>query len=214
MLERETTSIAHEAPRLYRPTSPDLNNGATVQDERNFVLFNKDLMFRHNVARFNYTTYDVRRSQDVINPRTSHHNIMVLADYSDADCMSHHPFWYAQVLRIYHVNVVYTGPGTLDYRSRRFDFLWVRWYRNIANAPTARSWETYKLDCIRFPPMGDDDAFGFVDPADVLRSSYIAPSFSSGLLRSDGVSLSRCAQDSKDWGRYYVCRYVQRCRSV
>ena len=34
------------------------------------VLFNNDHMYHHNLARF--TTYDVRRSQDVINPGTSH----------------------------------------------------------------------------------------------------------------------------------------------
>jgi hypothetical protein len=46
------------------------------------VLFKSDCMYNHRIVRFNYTTYDVRRSQDVINPRTSHCDIMLLADPS------------------------------------------------------------------------------------------------------------------------------------
>ncbi|KIJ89832.1 hypothetical protein K443DRAFT_117467, partial [Laccaria amethystina LaAM-08-1] len=75
--------------------------------------------------RFYNTTYDMRQSEDVINPKTSHCDIMVLSDPQARDDLPTHPFLYAQVLGIYHVNVVYSGPGMLNYEAMRFDFLWV-----------------------------------------------------------------------------------------
>jgi hypothetical protein len=93
----------------------------------NTVILKDDRMYRHNIARFNYTTYDVRRAQDVINPRTSHCNVMVLHAAHD---MGHpgHRFIYGKVLGIYHVNVIYTGSGMVNYTPIRMEFLWVRWY--------------------------------------------------------------------------------------
>jgi len=92
------------------------------------VLFKGDRMYRHHLARFNYTTYDVRRAQDVINPGTAHRNIMLLANNNQGNRDTTHPFLYARVLGIYHVNVIYTGGGSVDYVARKVEFLWVRWF--------------------------------------------------------------------------------------
>lgn len=167
----------------------------------NTVLFKHDRMYQHNLARFNYTSYDVRRSEDVVNASTPHHNIMVLSDESDST--TSHPFKYAQVLGIYHTNVVYVGPGMVDYQPRRMEFLWVRWYESTG---MRAGWRNHRLDRIRFPPMSTDDAFGFVDPTDVLRACHIIPAFAKGRLHVDGVGLSWCTQDSSDWVEYYVNR--------
>jgi hypothetical protein len=87
-------------------------------------------MYAHKLDRFYYTTYDVRCSEDVINPRTSHCDVMLLGP--QAEGMSKetppHRFLYARVLGIYHVNVVYTGPCMVSYELMKFDFLWVRWF--------------------------------------------------------------------------------------
>ena len=92
-----------------------------------------DRFYRHNLMRLNYTTYDVHRAQDIVNPSTSHCNIMLLADHVDSsmDSISPHPYIYAHVLGIFHVNATYVGPGIADYRSRRINFLWVRWYQYV-----------------------------------------------------------------------------------
>jgi len=154
-------------------------------------------MYKHSRARFNYTTYDIRREQDIINPNSSQRNVMVLNNVDDD-----HPFAYAQVLGIYHVNVVLKGPETVNLRPRRLDFLWVRWYRTTSN----HSWQSYKLDCVRFPPMADEDAFGFLDPRDVLRACHLIPRFSTARVHSDGIGLSRVARDGRDWHQYVVNR--------
>jgi hypothetical protein len=119
------------------------------------------------------------------------------------DTISDHPFRYARVLGTYHVNVVYVGPGMLDYQPRRMEFLWVRWYRNSGVVP---NWNGQTLDRIRFAPMAADDAFGFIDPSVVLRSCHLIPAFAKGMLHRDGKGMSFCARDSSDWVEYYVNR--------
>jgi hypothetical protein len=119
------------------------------------------------------------------------------------DTISDHPFRYARVLGTYHVNVVYVGPGMLDYQPRRMEFLWVRWYRNSGVVP---NWNGQTLDRIRFAPMAADDAFGFIDPSVVLRSCHLIPAFAKGMSHRDGKGMSFCARDSSDWVEYYVNR--------
>jgi hypothetical protein len=172
------------------------------------VLFKHDRMYPHNLLHINYTTYDVQRSQDIVNASTSHCNVMVLADQSDDPNADVHPFCYARVIGVYHVNVVYVGPGMLDYQPRRMEFLWVRWYQ--AFGATNPGWRGCRLDCIHFQPVTDEDAFGFIDPSDVLRGCHVCPSFARGKVHPDGRGLSRCARDSLDWAAYYVNRCVNK----
>jgi len=138
-----------------------------------------------------------------VNPSTSHCNIMVVAEPGDNDepLTSGHPFRYGRVLGVYHVNVVYVGPGMVDYQPHRMEFLWVRWYGKAGKIRTG--WEAKKLDRIRFFPVTNDDGFGFVDPSDILRSCHIVPAFARGLLHSDGRGLSSCARDSSEWVEYF-----------
>ncbi|KAH7904570.1 hypothetical protein BJ138DRAFT_1018968 [Hygrophoropsis aurantiaca] len=84
-------ALAQRSP-AYGCHGPDLSLLARV------ILMN-ERFYRHNIMRINYTSYDVRRAQDVINPNISHHNIMMLAPPGDP-----HRFCYARVLGIYHAN--------------------------------------------------------------------------------------------------------------
>jgi hypothetical protein len=170
----------------------------------NDVLFNRNKIYRHRLLRVNYTTYDLQRDFDTINPGTDHRDIMLLS-HSDG---SNHPFGYARVVGIFHANIVYTGPESKDFRSRRIEFLWVRWFDVIQDYSTALGWEHNLLDTVKFLPLEDDDAFGFVDPADVLRGCHVIPSYADGLLHSDRVGTSRCAGDADDWKCYFINRCV------
>jgi hypothetical protein len=168
------------------------------------LFFEQDRMFLHNVLRINYTTYDVRRKQDTINPNTCHRDIMVLADTNDE---SDHPFLYARVVGIFHVNAVYTGGPIADYRPRKVEVLWVRWFEHDTSAP-AGSWCDSRLDRLRFPPMASEHAFSFLDPADAVRGCHILPAFSTNRRHPDGRGISQCAKDAGDWHSYYLNRYV------
>ena len=166
-----------------------------------------DCIYHHKIIRFHYTTYDVRRGTDIVNAGTSRCNIMLLADRRAKPSNMHH-FLYARVLGSYHANVMYTGPGMHDHVARKVDFLWVRWFE-VLN-PTSSEWSDSVLDSLRFPPIHRSDAFGFVDPKDVLRSCHILPAFDKGKRHQNGVGISRCAKDGDDYNRYYVGRYTQR----
>ena len=166
----------------------------------NSVLFKGNKIYRHRLLHINYTTYDLQRDFDSINPRTDHRDIMVLSN-ANADA---HPFSYARVLGIFHANIIYTGPGSRDFQSRRIEFLWVRWFEVLQDHFS--TWEQRALDMVRFLPVTNEDAFSFVDPADVLRGCHIIPSFADGRLHVNGIAKSRCAGDSDDWKQYYVNR--------
>lgn len=101
-------------------------------------------MYHHNILQVNYTTYDVQRKWDTINPNTPHRNIMVLAT-EERD--SEDPYLYARVIGIFHVNVIYTGPGMSNFCPRRVEFLWVWWYTPDLSG-MAGGWGNSTLDHI------------------------------------------------------------------
>ena len=75
------------------------------------VIIDNNLIYRHKVLRVNYTTYDMRRAQDSLNPRIpGHADVMVLSPENDEDNEDPHPYWYAHILGIYHANVRHMGP--------------------------------------------------------------------------------------------------------
>lgn len=163
-------------------------------------------MYIHKIARINYTTYDMRRAQDAVNPRT-HSDIMMLAPDSED---SGHPYLYARVLGIFHVNA-YLAPAHYGTDSQAQDpepqlvqVLWVRWFELDNSAPggflTRRPYRVRFVDA-------NDGAFDFISPDRVLRGVHLIPAFAHG--RSDatlrGPSLVRPEDDDdEDWNFHYV----------
>ncbi|KAF8599826.1 hypothetical protein BDV93DRAFT_412034, partial [Ceratobasidium sp. AG-I] len=68
------------------------------------LYIDRDRMYSHNAIRINYTTYDVLRQQEVLNPKTSKRFIRLPTEYMQ-DSGPSHPFLYAKILDIYHANV-------------------------------------------------------------------------------------------------------------
>uniref|UniRef100_A0A8H7XVD3 Uncharacterized protein n=1 Tax=Psilocybe cubensis TaxID=181762 RepID=A0A8H7XVD3_PSICU len=166
-----------------------------------------DRIYMHKVLRVNYTTYDIRREQDSINPR-NHCNIMTLSRDSEAD--TDHPYSYARVLGVFDADVQYNGGKT-----QRLEFLWVRWFE--VDHRFRAGWAARRLDRLKFIHSDSPDAFGFLDPSDVLRASHIIPSFNSGMTDSLlPPSIARRAYwedddyPDHDWNFYYVNRFVDR----
>ncbi len=189
------------------------------------VLIKENRVYQHKLARFYHTTYDIRRSEDIINPRTPHCNIMLLADFDSkphtnksgpqpTDGHAPHPFLYGRVIGIYHTNVVYIGPGTKGYDVDRYDFLHVRWYQLETDSTQSQpgeniycNWKSLRLDRLAFFPMATEGAFSFVDPSLVMRGCHFIPAFTFGRVHSDGNGLSSLANDASDWKYYYVNRF-------
>ena len=67
-----------------------------TSEGRNTVTILNNLIYSHKVLWINYTTYDMRREQDFLNPRT-HADIMVLSQEPETheDGMPEHPYLYA-----------------------------------------------------------------------------------------------------------------------
>ena len=79
---------------------------AFSDEERDQVLISEDKIFVHKVLQVNYMTYDLRHEQDSITTR--HPDVIVLSQETDE---ARHPYWYAHVIRIFHVNVRYYGDS-------------------------------------------------------------------------------------------------------
>ena len=86
------------------------------------------------------------------------------------------------------------------------DILWVRWYGKD-NQHESR-WQAKQLPCIGFVPASDPDAFGFLDPLDVIRAVHLIPAFAYGKDANGlGPSIVRQPRDSPDdldWAYLYV----------
>ncbi|KAG6851480.1 hypothetical protein C0991_008690 [Blastosporella zonata] len=91
------------------------------------------------------------------------------------------------------------------------EFLWVRW---LGSEPCYSSGRQYaKLPKIGFVPENDAYAFGFLDPACVIRGSHLIPTFTAG-KSSDLLTAQRTAARpagvTKDWLNFYVNVFVDR----
>jgi hypothetical protein len=126
---------------------------------------------------------------------------MVLSHETDD---ARHPYWYARIIRIFHVDVWDYSDASMT-TPRRMDFLFVRWFGRDANYKSG--WSAKRLPRIGFIEHGDPSAFGFVDPEVVIRGVHLIPAFADG--QSDdilpGPSFTRCEADlDRDWCYFYV----------
>lgn len=159
----------------------------SVADIRSVRIWN-DEIYVHKVMRVNYDTYDMRREQDSVNP-DSHPDVMMLAPDEDE-----HPYLYARVLGIFHVNACRITPESTARGAapafQTFHLLWVRWFDYDATAPGG--FTTRRLHRLRWTSL-DNDAFGFISPDVVLRGCHLIPGFHHG--KSDcglpGASIAR-----------------------
>ncbi|KAA1473807.1 hypothetical protein DENSPDRAFT_780478, partial [Dentipellis sp. KUC8613] len=171
-----------------------------TEDERRSVIIDNNTIYSGNTLTVNYTTYDVRRDQDIVNIRTRPH-VMLLSQDPNVK------FWYAQVIGIFHAQVHYRNMS-----PKRMEFLWVRWYGSDpeTRAPGSR---TARLPKIGFVPEDDPLPFGFIDPSVVIRAAHIVPAFAdgrtTGLLR-EGKSVGRLDGATDDWTNFFVMIFVDR----
>ncbi|KAJ7483727.1 hypothetical protein B0H11DRAFT_2279748 [Mycena galericulata] len=191
---------------LGRDFDGDTHDEFTPAD-RNTVFIINNKIYASKTLRVNYTTYDVRRDQDTLNPRTSAF-LMVRSPETEAGA---HPYWYCQLLGVFRASVFrVTQSGRMA--AKEMEFLWVRW---LGVEPGYRAGiKRAKLPKVGFVPESDPYAFGFLDPAQVIRGSHLIPVFSGGrtndLLATREVTAARDPDDSDDWTNYYVDIFVDR----
>ena len=173
-------------------------------EDRNSVHILNHRIYSAKVLRVNYTTYDIRRDQDSMNPRT-HCDIMVVSPEKEDGA---HPFWYARVLGVFHADILHVGPASRNRSVQRMEFLWIRWF-GVEQSYQAGS-QVAHLPKIGFVP--DDSAFGFLDPSLVLRGCHLVPCYADGrtslLLPTVSMTAARHPGETDDWTNYYVVMYV------
>lgn len=173
-------------------------------EERNDIVIADNRLYIHKTLRINYTSYDLRRQADVINS-ASHPDVMVLSCEDGEDV---HPFWYARVVKIFHLSVYHLESASQTEHTptepQRMDILWVRWFGLDADA--RGGWLKKRLHGISFIPSDEPGAFGFLDPAQVIRGVHLIPNFPRGQTDSRlPPSIVRPMDDGdEDWESFYV----------
>ncbi|KAG1822053.1 uncharacterized protein BJ212DRAFT_1264972 [Suillus subaureus] len=121
-----------------------------------------------------------------------------------------HPYWYAHVIGIFHVYARYLGSDSHNQASQCIDFLWVHWFCRDSNHKSG--WVACQLHQIGFYDANEvrADAFGFIDPAQVIRGVHVILGFTHG---STGnllpPSIARQPHDGgMDYSWYYVNQFV------
>lgn len=190
----------HLLQRIFSGPGWDGEMIAFTDDARNDLVIVRNAMYEHKTFSINYTTYDLRQEQDAINPRTRP-DIMVLSHETDSN---RHPYWYAHVVKIFHVNIRHYSEHSRSDKLQRKDVLLVRWFgRNLTHHS---GFSARRLPRIEFLPEDDPDAFSFLDPDVVIRGIHLIPMFSLGRTSELlGPSIARQEKDGdEDWQAFDV----------
>ncbi|KAG2072362.1 hypothetical protein BDR04DRAFT_1127678 [Suillus decipiens] len=170
--------------------------------EQNSVCFinNLNMVSQAKHLQINYTTYDVHRDQDTLKPGYSG-VVMTLSREHDDDT---HPFWYAQVLGAFSIQVLHVGPDICNCSPQSMEFLWVWWFGVV---PCYR-WGI-REGCL--PKVGfildSPSVFGFLDPSIVLRACHLIPCFADGhmdTLLQYSPTVVQLFGEVNDWAAFYV----------
>lgn len=177
------------------------NGCSFTDDERDKICIIGNKLYYHGTLRVNYTTYDMRRNQDSLNPKT-HPDILML-DPNSAD-PEVHPYLYGRIIGIYHVDITHSR---LRPHAQRIEFLHVRFFQ--LDKKFHGGFKSRRFHRLSFGDAEDSDAFGFVDPARVIRGIHIIPAFAHSTTDELlGKSIARVYTDADavgvDWKYYYV----------
>nr|GAT43510.1 predicted protein [Mycena chlorophos] len=167
------------------------------------VIVEKGLLFTHATMYLNYTTYDLRRDRDSFNLRNRRFFIVHSQDSKDP-----HRFWYGEIAGIFHANVLLADvPGT---NFRRLEFVWVRWMQRDISYRCG--FDSKRLPRICYIQHNDPDAFGFLDPADIVRAAHLIPAFHHGRTTEylPKSVAHRPSHSDEDWKYYYANMVVDR----
>lgn len=151
------------------------------QDHRNFPSFDEvkrqklriknDRIYTHKRVWIHFTSYDVRRDRDVINLASGKQDVM----FTSSD--TNHPFAYARVMGIFHVDAEYPSVPL-----KRYNLLWVRWFAAVPADPSSQGYNP--LDKLGIQ-KDEDFCYGFADPANVVRACHLIPAWHHGTIRND-----------------------------
>jgi hypothetical protein len=173
--------------------------------DRDTIIIEQNQLYEHKSIRFRSTTYDARRMEETAKPN-SHADIMVLAHEDSGEGAPAFPYWHARIVGIYHAMVRQRIPGgTMLTDVQRMDVLFVRWF----GLDSIGGWRAQRMHSVGFLPDTDalGPAFGFLDPAEVIRMVHMIPDFVLGhtqdLLSGPSMAIKTPYEDG-EYRQYYV----------
>jgi hypothetical protein len=89
--------------------------------------------------------------------------------------------------------------------KQHLEVLWVRWLAPLQHHQSGLNHA--RLPKVAFVDESDPDAFGFLDPGQVIRGAHLIPAFASGRGTGSlryGKSLARPEEELDDWEEHYV----------
>jgi hypothetical protein len=94
---------------------------------------------------------------------------------------------------------------SMNLKMHEIEVLYVRWLAPLIDHQSG-------IHCARLPQVAfveetDRDAFGFLNPSQVIRSAHLIPAFVSGRGTSSlrrGKSFARQDDELDDWEAYYM----------
>lgn len=148
--------------------------------ERSQVLIKDDRFYEHKKLLVFSTTYDLQRCSHTIRP-ISHPDIMVQAADFDEE-----PYWYGRVLLIFHIDCKLRTSA----HWQTFDVVFVCWLAQNDPAPRRLPRVGWFNSIDSSEAIG---AFGFTDPALIVRGAHIIPAFNAGRTNQilPGTSIAR-----------------------
>ena len=121
-----------------------------------------------------------------------------------------HPYWYTQVLGVFHAQVLHTGPSATNRYVQHMEFLWVHWFG--IDPDHCYGHKAAQLSNIGFILDTDPLVFGFLDMSLVLCRCHLIPAFNDGWT-SDflevPLSIACLPDEVDDWMTFYVNMYVK-----
>ncbi|KAG2049218.1 hypothetical protein BDR06DRAFT_894176, partial [Suillus hirtellus] len=186
---------------LYRLKKLDISHCdyTFTDEERRQVIIPNNIVYSAQTMQVYYMTYDTRCEYDTINPKT-HGDVMVLSGESAPS----HPYWYAHVLGIYHIDTWLQGSRG-ETEKQNLEVLHVRWLAPLMAYESGI--QRARLPKVAFIKESDYDAFRFLDPTQVIQGTHLIPTFTSGRGSSSlrhRKSLARPNGELDDWEVYYV----------
>jgi hypothetical protein len=144
-----------------------------TDEEHSSVIIPNGMVYSVQTMQIYYTTYDMRHEYDTVNPK-AHADVMVLS----GETTPSHPYWYACMLGIYHIDTWLESVGPI--KKQHLEVLYVRWLVLLALSDyQSGMWHTW-IPKVAFVDELDYDAFGFLNPGQVIQGTHLIPAFTSG----------------------------------
>lgn len=161
------------------------------------IFIQNDTLYKHPILTIDYTSYDLKREQDIIHLGYGREGIMVYTPTLGGN----EPWSYANILAIYHI-IVRTASNP---EPKRLTVIWVRWMECSASSlsgPNSRNFTRVSFVPWSGIPGSMSD---FVDPSHIVRGCHLLPAFALG--RTQNLLDPSIAQDPEgDWCAYYANR--------